>query len=71
MMEAIEMCERISGNRLNHVLSDQNRVGDHIWWVSDISAFQADYPDYRLQYDIAATLQDIHDAGKARWTRNG
>ncbi|UVK39777.1 NAD-dependent epimerase/dehydratase family protein [Mesorhizobium sp. AR10] len=71
MMEAIEICQRISANRLNYVSSDHNRVGDHIWWISDISAFQADYPNYRLQYDIEATLQDIHDAGKPRWIRGG
>jgi CDP-paratose 2-epimerase len=68
MLEAIEICERISGKKLNYTYSDQNRVGDHIWWISDISAFQADYPDYKLEYDINATLQDIHDAGKPRWT---
>lgn len=67
MIEAIDMCERISGNRLNHTYSNENRVGDHIWWVSDISKFQKDYPDYRLQYDIETTLQDIHDAGRSRW----
>lgn len=67
MLEAIEICEQISGNKLDWTYSDQNRVGDHIWWISDISAFQKDYPDYRLTYDIHSTLTDIHDAGKARW----
>ena len=70
MIEAIEMCEQIAGKSLNHSYSDQNRVGDHIWWISDISAFQADYPDYALKFDIISTLQDIHDAGKSRWTKS-
>jgi len=67
MIEAIEMCEQIAGKGLDHGYSEQNRVGDHIWWISDISAFQADYPGYKLQYDIRSTLQDIHDIGRLRW----
>ncbi|MBL8579067.1 MAG: NAD-dependent epimerase/dehydratase family protein [Mesorhizobium sp.] len=67
MREAIDLCEGISGNRLNYIYSNENRVGDHIWWISDISAFQSDYPEFRLRYDISTTLQDIHDVGKLRW----
>lgn len=67
MLEAIELCQSISGRKLNYSYEDQNRIGDHIWWVSDISEFQRDYPDFKLTYDIHATLTDIHDQGKARW----
>jgi len=67
MVEAIELCQQISGNKLSWTYSDTNRIGDHIWWISDISAFQQDYPQYRLTYDIEATLEDIHQAGKKRW----
>ena len=67
MLEAIELCQEISGRRLNYTYTDENRVGDHIWWVSDISSFQNDYPTFQLTYDIRATLQDIHDQGKRRW----
>lgn len=67
MLEAIQMCEQVAGRRLDVTYSDENRRGDHIWWISDISSFQADYPNYRLQYDIAATLEDIHESGRQRW----
>lgn len=67
MLEAIEMCERISGRSLNWTYSDENRTGDHIWWISDISAFEKDFPEYRLTYGIEDTLQDIHQAGLSRW----
>jgi len=67
MLEAIEYCEMISGKKLNYTYSDENRVGDHIWWISDISAFQKDYPTYQPKFDIQATLTDIHDQGKKRW----
>ncbi len=36
MLEAIEMCERIAGRELDWTLSDENRIGDHRWWISDL-----------------------------------
>jgi CDP-paratose 2-epimerase len=67
MLEAIELCQEISGNKLEWSYSEQNRIGDHIWWISDISRFQADYPGYRLTYGLRETMQDIYDKGRQRW----
>lgn len=69
MLEAITLCEEISGQRLAWTYSDESRVGDHIWWVSDMSAFHADFPEYQLTYNIHDTLADIHQAGLQRWTQ--
>jgi CDP-paratose 2-epimerase len=68
MLEAIAMCERISGRRLEWTLSDQARIGDHRWWISDLSGFRADHPDWALTRGIEDTLQEIHDANVDRWT---
>jgi CDP-paratose 2-epimerase len=67
MREAISACERISGNELNWTLSDQARMGDHRWWISDLAEFRRDYPDWRLRYDLETTLREIHDANVERW----
>lgn len=67
MLEAIEFCERIAGKRLNVAYSPVNRTGDHVWWISDISAFQRDYPNYTLTFDIQSTLHDIYEHGQRRW----
>ena len=67
MLEAIAMCERISGRRLEWTLSDQARIGDHRWWISDLSAFRADHLDWALTRGIEDTLQEIHDANVERW----
>jgi CDP-paratose 2-epimerase len=68
MLEAIEACERISGRRMDWSLSDEARRGDHRWWISDLSAFQRDYPGWTLRYDLESTLREIHDANAERWT---
>ncbi|HTD78119.1 MAG TPA: NAD-dependent epimerase/dehydratase family protein, partial [Chloroflexota bacterium] len=52
MLEAIAACEQIAGHQLDWTLSDQARIGDHRWWISDLDAFQADYPHWQLTYGI-------------------
>ena len=68
MREAIAACERISGNQLNWTYSDQARMGDHRWWISDLGAFEADYPEWKQKYDLESTLREIHDANAERWS---
>ena len=67
MLEAIELCEQISGRTLNYALSDQARIGDHRWWISDLTAFHEDYPGWEHAYDLETTLREIHDRNADRW----
>jgi CDP-paratose 2-epimerase len=68
MLEAIELCEQISGRRLDWTLSDDARIGDHRWWISDLAAFEADFPAWRLRYSIPDILRQIHDHNLERWS---
>jgi CDP-paratose 2-epimerase len=68
MLEAIELCERIAGRALNWSLSEEPRVGDHRWWISDVSEFKRDYPGWDLEYGIEDILREIHDANLEHWT---
>jgi CDP-paratose 2-epimerase len=67
LLEAIELCQEISGTELKWEYEPANRTGDHIWWISDISKFQAHYPGYQLRYDVPAILREIHDRNRKRW----
>ncbi|WNG55673.1 NAD-dependent epimerase/dehydratase family protein [Archangium gephyra] len=62
MLEAIALTEKISGRRMNWTYVDENRAGDHIWWVSDVRRFQSHYPDWKYEYGLERTLREIHDA---------
>ena len=66
MLEAIGLCEELTGRRLQWSYSDTNRVGDHIWYVSDLRRFMSRYPHWRITYDIRRTLTDIHIGLKDR-----
>lgn len=67
VLEAISAAERIAGRELEYELSDQARIGDHRWWISDLAEFQADYPDWAPVHDVDSILREIHDANADRW----
>jgi CDP-paratose 2-epimerase len=62
MMEAITICERITGNKMNYQYSNDNRIGDHIWYISDLTKFRAHYPTWQQKYNCEDILVQIHDA---------
>jgi CDP-paratose 2-epimerase len=67
MLEAITLCEEIAGRELNWELSDQHRVGDHRWWISDLGPFRRDHPGWEIRYDVRGVLKEIHDQNAELW----
>ena len=66
VLEAIRMIEEISGHKLQYSLSDEARIGDHIWYISDVSKFQSHYPEWKYEYDIRSILTEMIAAEEAR-----
>ncbi len=60
MHEAIALCEEISGKKMVTRYVADNRIGDHIWYVSDVRRFQGHYPGWRYEYDLRAILEEIY-----------
>ena len=67
MLEAIAECERIAGRELEWTLADDNRIGDHRWWISDLEPFERDYRDWKLNYDVPAILEEIYTQKAEDW----
>jgi len=68
MLEAIKQCQAIVGHELKWSYSETNRVGDHIWWVSDNGKFAAQFPAWRLTYDVPLILREIYEHNRGRWS---
>jgi CDP-paratose 2-epimerase len=68
VLEAIAMCERIAGRDLSWALAREPRIGDHRWWISDVDEFRADYPEWRVTYDVEEILQEIYTQNVDSWT---
>ncbi|HUO17271.1 MAG TPA: NAD-dependent epimerase/dehydratase family protein [Verrucomicrobiae bacterium] len=68
MLEAISLCEKITGKEFHWKYVEENRRGDHIWWISDLSHFQEHYPGWKPQYDVPRILQEIYEMNVERWS---
>jgi CDP-paratose 2-epimerase len=67
MIEAIAACERVAGRKLDWTLSDKARIGDHRWYISDLSEFRRDYSDWELTVSIDQILTDLYEANAEQW----
>src|ERR1700710_601917 len=68
MLEAIDVCERVSGRELSWEMGEEPRIGDHRWWISDLGPFEADYPDWKLRYGVEDILREMYEQNLERWT---
>jgi CDP-paratose 2-epimerase len=66
MLEAIHLCEQITGNKMNYSYSETNRIGDHIWYISDLSKFKTHYPQWNWKYNLEDTLSEMYNGIKQR-----
>jgi CDP-paratose 2-epimerase len=70
VIEAIAACERITGAEMDIAFDPEPRVGDHRWWISDLTSFQSDYPGWSPDYDTDSILEEIFEQNCERWMAN-
>lgn len=66
ILEAFKMVEGISGKPMNYKYSDQNRQGDHMCYISDLSKMKNHYPNWDITKSLQATLEEIVDSWQKR-----
>ena len=69
MQEAIAKCEQLAGRKMDVTYAETNRIGDHIWYISDTRKFQQHYPQWSYRFNLDDTLQQMHDAMTERAAR--
>jgi CDP-paratose 2-epimerase len=67
VLEAIELCETITGRPMQWSYDDTARSGDHIWWVSDTAKFREHFPQWQPRHSVKDILEEIYHEGLARW----
>ena len=65
MKEAISKCEELCGRKMNVSYLDENRIGDHTWYISDVRKFQSHYPGWKYKYDIDDIFGQIYAANES------
>ena len=66
ILEAFQLIESISGKSMKYSYVDENRIGDHICYISDLSKIKQDYPSWSITKDLNTTFQEIHDSWSGR-----
>jgi CDP-paratose 2-epimerase len=59
MIEAIARVEEILGKKAVYTYSETARIGDHKWYISDVSKFRLHYPAWNFTYDIDRIIEEI------------
>lgn len=57
--EAIFKAEQVTGKKMNWAYSEEARKGDHIWYVSDMTKFRNDFPNWRPENSLDEIFDDI------------
>jgi len=64
IMEAFEICESFSGNKQKYEYLDENRIGDHICYYSDLSKIKEHYPEFEIKNSLEQTISQIVEGSK-------
>jgi CDP-paratose 2-epimerase len=62
ILEAFATVEKFTGNKQIHTYVDQNRIGDHICYISDLSKMRSHYPIWDITQSLEDTIRQIVDA---------
>ncbi len=62
ILEAFKLIESISGIPMKHTYVEENRIGDHICYISNLEKMKADYPSWNITKDLKTTFREIYQA---------
>ncbi len=66
ILEAFSLAEQVSGKKMVHDYVEQNREGDHICYISDLSKMKAHYPGWGITKSLVNIFDEIHRSWRAR-----
>jgi len=66
ILEAFDLVAEISGIRQRYTYVDENRVGDHICYYSDLAKLKAHYPKWHITKNLRVTFEEIVASWKGR-----
>jgi CDP-paratose 2-epimerase len=67
ILEAFDLVESLTGKKMNWTYVDQNRIGDHICYISDLRKLKAHFPEWDITRSLTDIFQEIVAAEQARY----
>ena len=62
VLEAIRLCEEIFSIKVDIQYKEEHRIGDHQWWISDMSKFINSYPEFSISKSLNDIFVEIGEA---------
>lgn len=60
--EAFKMIQDLSGKEMIYEYKDENRIGDHICYYSDLRKMKAHYPNWTITKSLGQIFEEIYQA---------
>ena len=64
IIEALELVEKISKIKIKKKIIKENRIGDHIWYISNTSKFKKDYPNWKQKFNTKRIIEELINSHK-------
>ena len=64
ILEAINIIEKITKLKIKIKYDSKNRIGDHIWYVSDLKKFKKDFPNWKQKYNSFKIIEELIETNK-------
>ena len=59
IIEAIEEIEKLANIKIKKKIIKQNRVGDHVWYITNNKKFKKDYPGWKQKYTTKKIIEEL------------
>lgn len=60
ILEAFNLASQVSGNKMIYEYVDENRIGDHICYYSDLLKIKNHYPSFEITKDLNYIIENIY-----------
>lgn len=62
VLECITLIEELSGYRVQYTYQEQNRIGDHICYISDLRKLHNHFPAWRITRSLTSIIEEMVQA---------
>ena len=62
IIEALDLVENIANISIKRNILKKPRVGDHIWYISNLSKFKKHYPNWKQKYNTKKIIEELIDS---------
>ena len=64
VIEALQIVENLTKKKIKKKFIQKNRIGDHIWYISDTKKFKKHYPKWKQKYNSMNIIEELIDSLK-------